>query len=136
DFRDGVGIGPHRARAWRAAERPHPAFHDLRLLAGHRDDERLFLDDQRIAADDDLALPGVVHRDDGDVLEVDVLPDVDLGPVRQREHADAFARAQLAVEQVPQLGALPLWIPLAVRVADGEDALLGARTLLVPPRPP
>ena len=31
---------------------------------------------------------GEVERHDRDVLEVDVLPDVELGPVRQREHPD------------------------------------------------
>ena len=39
----------------------------------------------------------------------------------------------LRVEQVPELGALALRIPLAVRVADREDALLRARAFLVAP---
>ena len=63
---------------------------------------------------------------------LDVLPDVDLGPVREREHADALARPDLAVQQVPQLRTLSLRIPLTLVVANGEDALLGARLLLVP----
>ena len=36
-----------------------------------------------------------------------------------------------AVEEVPQLGALILGIPLAAGVAEGEDALLGARFFFV-----
>src|SRR4051812_21889375 len=133
DFRNRVGIGTDRAGAWRAAQRPHAALHHLRLLTGHRHDERLLLHDQRVATDDDLALFRVVHRHDRDVLDVDVLPDVDLGPVREREYANAFARTQLAVQQVPQLRALTLGVPLAVRVANREDALLGAGSLLVAP---
>ena len=39
----------------------------------------------------------------------------------------------LRVEQRPELGPLALRIPLSVRIADGEDALLGARALLVAP---
>ncbi len=39
-----------------------------------------------------------------------------------------------AVQQLPQLGPLVLRIPLAVGVAQREDALLGARALLVAPR--
>ena len=35
------------------------------------------------------------------------------------------------VVQIPQLGALVLRIPLAEFVAEGEDALLGARLFLV-----
>ena len=38
------------------------------------------------------------------------------------------------VEEVPQLRPLVLGIPLAERVAEGVDALLGARLLLVAPR--
>ena len=39
-----------------------------------------------------------------------------------------------AIEDVPQLRALVLGIPLAQTVAEGEDALLGAGFLLVAPR--
>ena len=67
--------------------------------------------EQRVPADDDLALPREVERHDRDVLLVDVLPDVELGPVRQREDADALARVEPAVEVVPQLRPLPLWDP-------------------------
>ena len=70
---------------------------------------------QRVAAHDDLALLGEVERHDRNVLDVDVLPDVDLGPVRQRKDADALAGPDAAVQQVPQLGPLVLRIPLALR---------------------
>ena len=36
---------------------------------------------------------GEVERDDGDFFEMDVVPDVELGPVGERENADAFAWA-------------------------------------------
>ena len=64
----------------------------------------------------------------------DVGPDVELGPVRQREHADALAREDPAVVEVPDLGPLVLGVPLAELVAEREHALLGARLLLVAPR--
>ena len=87
-----------------------------------------------VAAHDDLARLREVQRHDGDVLFVDVLPDVDFGPVRERKHADALARPDAAVEQVPELGPLALRVPLALLVAQREDALLGARPFLVAPR--
>src|SRR6478609_7084476 len=40
---------------------------------------------------EDLALVGVVERRERDVLAVDVAPDVDLGPVADREDADVLA---------------------------------------------
>src|SRR6185436_4847079 len=63
-----------------------------------------------------------------------VLPHVELGPVRQREDADALAGPDAAVQQRPQLGPLVLRIPLALRVAQREDALLRARPFFVAPR--
>jgi hypothetical protein len=47
---------------------------------------------------------GEVQRHHGNVFGVDVGPDVDLGPVRQREHADAVAAAQATVVEIPELG--------------------------------
>ena len=52
--------------------------------------------DQRAVALDHRPLRGEVERHDRDLLEVDVLPDVELGPVREREDADALARAACA----------------------------------------
>ena len=92
DLRHRVGVRTDGAGARRAAERAHAAHHQLRLLAGQQRHERLLERDQRLAAHDHLALLGEVERHDRDVLDVDVAPDVDLGPVRERKHADALAR--------------------------------------------
>src|SRR2546421_30363 len=64
------------------------------------------------------------------------MPDVELGPVGERKHADALALADAAVENVPQLRTLILGIPLAEGIAEAVDAFLGAGFLLVPPRAP
>ena len=80
---------------------------------------------------DDLALVGVVDRRQLDLLAADVLPDVELGPVRQREHAQVLTGPDLPLVQLPQLGSLPLGVPLPERVAERQDALLGARLVLV-----
>ena len=77
---------------------------------------------------------GEVERDDGNLFEMDVVPDVELGPVGEREDADALAGADAAVEEDPQLGALVLRIPLAGAIAEGEDALLGAGFFFVAAR--
>ena len=90
--------------------------------------------DQRAAAHHHGPLLGEVQRHDGDVLQVDVLPDVEFGPVGEREDADALALIDAAVVEVPQFGALVLGVPLAEGVAEGVDALLGARFLFVAAR--
>src|SRR5205085_1217665 len=87
--------------------------------------------DEHAVTLDDRPLLGEVERDDGDALEVDVLPDVQLGPVREREDADALALVDAAVVEVPQLGPLVLRVPLVEAVAERVDALLGPRLLLV-----
>ena len=66
-----------------------------------------------------------------DAFVGDVLPDVELGPVRQREHPDVLALAVPAVVEAPQLGPLVLRVPLAELVAEREDPLLGPGLLLV-----
>src|SRR4026209_223346 len=110
DLRHRVGVGLDRARARRAAERAHTAHHELRLLSETERNERLFDRDERFAANDDLPLLGEIERHHGSVLLVDVLPDVDLGPVRQRKHADALAGPDAAVEKLPELRPLTFGI--------------------------
>src|SRR5437764_5269820 len=72
---------------------------------------------------------------DLDLLLGDVLPDVELGPVGQREHPDVFAPLVPAVVERPQLGPLVLRVPLSEFVPEREDPLLGPGLLLVPPGP-
>ena len=81
-----------------------------------------------------LALVRVVDRRQADVLARDVLPDVELGPVADGEHAEMLARLQTGVEQRPELGALGLGLPLAEAVAVRKDALLGAGLFFVAAR--
>ncbi len=100
---------------------------------GNMRDKRLLQHDQRLAAHQHLALLGVIHGNDGDLLGVDVLPDVHLGPIGKRKDAQALARMNARVKQIPQFGPLVLGIPLALFVAERKDALLGARFLLVAP---
>ena len=97
-------------------------------------DEGLFERDERVVADEHCAGLGEVKRNDGDLFEMDVVPDVELGPVGEREDADAFAGPDAAVKERPELGALILGVPLAGGVAEGEDALLGAGFLFVAAR--
>ena len=74
---------------------------------------------------------GVVHLRQLDVVHGDVAPDVELGPVADRERPQVLAGADARVVETPQLGALVLRIPLAEQVAEAEDALLGAGLVLV-----
>ena len=80
---------------------------------------------------DDRPFLREVEGDDLEVLAADILPDVLLRPVRQREDADALALVDLRVVELPHLWALVLRIPRLRRIAEREDALLGARFLLV-----
>ena len=75
-----------------------------------------------------------IERHHRNVLDVDVVPDVELGPVRERKHADALPWRDAAVQEVPELGALALGIPLALGAAQREHPLLGARLLFVAAR--
>jgi hypothetical protein len=78
-----------------------------------------------------LALVRVIDRRQLDLLRADIGPDVELGPIGQRENPDVLALMVAPVVQVPQLGTLRLRVPLAELVAEREHPLLGARLLLV-----
>jgi hypothetical protein len=86
----------------------------------------LFDGNEGVATDDHAAFLGEVERDHGNVFQIDVVPDVELGPVGEGEDADAFAGGDAGVVEVPEFGALVFGVPLAGFVAEGEDAFLGA----------
>ena len=77
---------------------------------------------------------GEIERHHRDVLARDVVPDIQLGPVREREDAEALAGVLAGVVEVPELRPLALRIPAMAGDAEGEDALLRARLFLVAPR--
>ena len=59
-------------------------------------------------------------RRDLEPLREDVLPHVELGPVRDREHAHVLAPPHAAVVEAPQLRALAPRVPLAEVVAEAR----------------
>ncbi len=119
----GQGVAPHGAE-------PHRPRHHLTRLDRHP----VVVDhDQRAVSLHDRMGSGEVEGDDRDVLATDVLPHVELGPVRQREHPHALPRGLAGVVEPPQLGALRLGIPAVLHGADREDPLLGPGLLLVTP---
>src|SRR3546814_6054379 len=91
--------------------------------------------DQRAVALHHRALSGEVQRRHRDVLPEDVQPDIELGPVRDREHAHRLPFVDPGVVEVPELRSLVLGIPAMLLAAETEDALLGARFFLVAARP-
>ena len=80
---------------------------------------------------DDLALVGEVDRRQLQILQLDVAPDVQLGPVAQREDPDLLTLLDPAVVQRPRLRTLRSRIPLAELVAEAQNSLLGPGALLV-----
>ena len=121
------------AGAGRVADRaePHGRLERRLVVAGL--DEPVD-GEQHAVALDDLALVREVELGQVDLLVADVGPDVEFGPVGQREHPDVLALAVPPVVEVPQLRTLVARIPRAELVAEAEHALLGARLLLIATR--
>src|SRR5439155_12849585 len=69
-------------------------------------------------APEDLPLVREVDRRQLELLALDVLPHVELGPVRDREDSDVLALADARVVEVPELGPLRARVPLAEVVAE------------------
>ena len=126
----GIGLGTNRAGAGGATESSEAARHHLRLLA-LRQAHWPFGWNKLLIANDHWSLLGEVHRNDRDFFSVNVEPDIELGPVRQGEDADVLALIVVAVVEVPQLGALVLWIPMAKFVAEGIHTFFGSRFFFI-----
>ena len=77
----------------------------------------------------------VVHRHCGDLLPVDIFPDVQLRPIEQRVDPDVGARGEICLELVPEFGRLVAYVPVVVYRAWREVALLGPAALLIRPGP-
>ena len=134
DFRKRIRVGSNRARAGHAAERSHAARDSLRFLA--RQKVALGIDrHDGFAAQHHFPFAREVERHDGNILHVDVQPNIQLRPIRQRKDADAFALIEARIEDVPQLRTLILRIPLSHGIAERVDPLLGARLFFVAARP-
>src|SRR5580658_3129175 len=65
---------------------------------------------------------------------MNVLPDIELGPVGQWKYANALALCLAGVVQVPELRTLVLRVPALRCRAKREDPFLGAGFFLVPAR--
>src|SRR5690606_18308730 len=131
---DGVevgGVGLDRAGQRIAAQRAEAHATHGGLFAVAQPEAVVIDHHQRSVALDHRPFGGEVQRHHRDALAADIAPDVELGPVRQREYAHALARVHPRVVEVPQLRPLPARVPALLAVAEGKHALLGARLLLV-----
>src|SRR4051794_17968066 len=104
-----------------------------RHLVGVALDVRVLGVEHAVAAEDAAAV-GEVDRRELEPLLADVLPDVELRPVGDRERPHVLAAPDPAVVQAPELGTLVARVPLAEVVAERQHALLGASALLVAAR--
>src|SRR5215208_3969258 len=126
-------VGDDAAGAGHVSDRPEADGRGERLLVGIALDVIAGGIQHPVAAED-LALVREVDRRELEALALDVLPHVELRPIRDREDADVLALADARVVEIPQLGSLRARVPLAEVVAEAEDALLGAGALLVAAR--
>src|SRR5436309_988491 len=133
DLLDCRRVRQHTSGAGHVADRAEAHRRRERLLVGIALDEVARCVEHPVAAED-LTVVGEVDRRQLQLLARDVLPHVELRPVRDREDADVLALADARVVEAPQLGPLRARVPLAEVVAEAEDALLRAGTLLVAAR--
>ena len=125
NFFDGGGRGLNGAGAGDTAEGAEACEHAAGFFTWEEGIRGLEGEDLAVA-DDDVAFLSEIEGDDRNFFEVDVLPDIEFGPIREREDADGFAFIDAGVVEVPEFGALVFWVPLAELIAEGEDAFFGA----------
>src|SRR5437016_448648 len=135
DFWYGICIRANCAGTRTASQRSHTAADQLRLFSWSEGNKGLFQRDQRFAAHRHPALFGKIERHNGDLLHVDVKPDIQLRPIRKWKHPNAFSQPEFAVKQSPYLRPLVLRVPLAFGIAKRIDSFFGPRPLFIPARP-
>src|SRR5580704_3314507 len=133
DLRDGRSAALERASQRIATERAESDGPDIWVLAWFERETIVVDHDERPAAANHRARLREIERDHGNSLLMEVDPDVELGPVRERKHADALAFPFAPVVKAPRLGALPFRIPAVLRIPKGKHALFGARALFIAP---
>ena len=125
------GLALDRAAERIAAERAEADDANLFLLTLKKGHSVVVAHQQDTAPIDDLAGRGEVQRDDRDLLQMDVLPDVQLGPVAHREYPDRFPLIDPSVVKIPQLRALIFGIPAMGPIPKAKHAFLGTTLLFV-----
>src|SRR5262245_58386308 len=107
-----------RAGQWIAAECAEAHAPDLRRLAICERQPIVIDHDQRAVARDHWTRRCEIERNHWNSLLMDVEPDVELGPVGERKHAQALTLALAAVVEPPGLRTLALGVPAMLRVAQ------------------
>src|ERR1700683_3660447 len=126
DLRQGGGLaldGTSQGIAAQGSESHAEHLRSLTRLQGHA---TVIDHDERASASHDRSLGGEVERDDRYSLQSNVLPHIQLGPIRQRKDAEAFALALGGVVETPQLRTLSFRVPSMLAGAEREYPLLGA----------
>src|SRR5580700_7782831 len=132
---DSRSLGLDRAAQWVAAEgaKAHPPR--LRGFASEQRQAVVIDHNPNAVAPHHRARLREIQRYHRDGLELDVLPHIELGPVRQRKHPHRLARAQPRIIEPPQFRALTPRVPDMAGTAERKDSLLRPALLLVAPRP-
>src|SRR3546814_6041324 len=109
-------------------------FRSHRLFAGG-EPEAIVIDhqDQHVAFHR-RARRREIERHDLDLLELDILPDVEFGPVRQRKDADDLDLRLARIIQPQPFWALVLGIQAVAGRTEREDSLLGTGFLIIQAR--
>src|ERR1043166_8688114 len=94
DLSDRGRLGFDRAGQWIAAERAKPDAPHVGRLARLQGQAVVIDHDPRAAALHDGTFLGKIERHHIDAFRLDVLPDIELGPVREREYPHRFTRTQ------------------------------------------
>ncbi|MCG3778733.1 MAG: hypothetical protein JW388_1458 [Nitrospira sp.] len=106
----------------------------MHFLSVSQHEAVVILQDQHSIALNDRARLREIQRHDRQLVTVDVEPDIQFGPVRQRKDSNALPFVEPRVIEIPKFGALTLRIPSVVAIAKTKDALLGTTLLFVAAR--
>ena len=85
---------------------------------------------------DYLSLIRKIEWHDWNLLEVNILPNIQLGPIAKREYPKLLSNMLFPVKQIPKLWTLVFWIPLSKFITVREKPLLCPGLFLIPSATP
>jgi len=121
----------HRAGERVATERAKPNRSQQRNLAGVQSKTLVIDHEQQAIALDRWPRRRKIQGHDWNAFKMDVLPDVELGPIGERKNSKAFTFVLAGIINIPQLWTLILWVPTMIGGTKRKDALLGAGLLFI-----
>lgn len=129
------GVGLDGTAEWVASQGAEAHFFDLDFFIRLQAATFVINHHDHLRAHYYRAVLGKIQWHNRDVLLVDILPDIELGPIGEWKHTYVFVPVLASVVQVPDFRTLALWALVVIGGADRKYLFLGAESFFIAATP-